>query len=293
MSNFRTSIKIIKAEGVDILLAHALVFILRGILPEGKHRKIIGRDFHDYIGNDNWGDYSGFEFLRLECKFLYGLIRGENFSLSRSLEAVSNSFEKEDIVTLLYNYEGYGRYHSLRPMQIQEEVKELKEIVEEQNPDRILEIGSARNSTLVLWASSGAEEVFSIDFPEEHPGRNTFDKKSLLEAYFNSTSFEFIRGNSHSQQVRAELNNKNEEKFDLIFIDGDHSYEGVKQDFNDYKSLLSDNGILVFHDINSEGCGVPKFWREVSEKYKSKAIEKDGGEGHAGIGIIYVCEKRT
>jgi hypothetical protein len=36
--------------------------------------------------------------------------------------------------------------------------------------------------------------------------------------------------------------------FDLIYIDGDHSYEGVKQDANVAKAKLADNGIIVFND---------------------------------------------
>ena len=36
---------------------------------------------------------------------------------------------------------------------------------------------------------------------------------------------------------------------DLLFIDGDHSYEGVKADWDAYKSLLRPGSIVVFHDI--------------------------------------------
>jgi predicted O-methyltransferase YrrM len=36
---------------------------------------------------------------------------------------------------------------------------------------------------------------------------------------------------------------------DLIFIDGDHSYEGVKQDFEIYAPLVRSDGLIAFHDI--------------------------------------------
>lgn len=39
-------------------------------------------------------------------------------------------------------------------------------------------------------------------------------------------------------------------KIDLLFIDGDHSYEGVKQDFDLYSSILSNNGIIIIHDTD-------------------------------------------
>jgi predicted O-methyltransferase YrrM len=36
---------------------------------------------------------------------------------------------------------------------------------------------------------------------------------------------------------------------DLLFIDGDHSYEGAKADWESYKHLLKDGSTVVFHDI--------------------------------------------
>ena len=49
--------------------------------------------------------------------------------------------------------------------------------------------------------------------------------------------------------------------FDLIFIDGDHNYNGVK---NDYEISEHSGKIFVFHDIASNACpGVVKFWNEL------------------------------
>jgi len=39
-------------------------------------------------------------------------------------------------------------------------------------------------------------------------------------------------------------------KLDLIYIDGDHSYAGVKNDFNLYSKLLNPNGIIMIHDTD-------------------------------------------
>jgi len=39
-------------------------------------------------------------------------------------------------------------------------------------------------------------------------------------------------------------------KIDLLFIDGDHSYEGVKKDFELYSNLLNDKGIIIIHDTD-------------------------------------------
>lgn len=38
-------------------------------------------------------------------------------------------------------------------------------------------------------------------------------------------------------------------KYNMIFIDGDHSYEAVIKDYELAKSLVADNGIILFHDV--------------------------------------------
>jgi len=39
-------------------------------------------------------------------------------------------------------------------------------------------------------------------------------------------------------------------KIDVLFIDGDHSYKGVKKDFELYSQILSPNGIIIIHDTD-------------------------------------------
>lgn len=39
-------------------------------------------------------------------------------------------------------------------------------------------------------------------------------------------------------------------KIDILFIDGDHSYEGVKKDFDLYTTILNDDGIVFIHDTD-------------------------------------------
>jgi predicted O-methyltransferase YrrM len=69
-----------------------------------------------------------------------------------------------------------------------------------------------------------------------------------------------------SQQNLAKYPNKS---FDLIYIDGDHSYAGVKQDTNLAKTKIADNGIIVFNDyimydyINGMTFGVVRSVNEL------------------------------
>lgn len=41
-------------------------------------------------------------------------------------------------------------------------------------------------------------------------------------------------------------------KIDVLFVDGDHTYEGVKKDFDLYSTLLSENGVIIIHDTDEK-----------------------------------------
>jgi hypothetical protein len=71
-------------------------------------------------------------------------------------------------------------------------------------------------------------------------------------------------------------------KFDIIFIDGDHSYEGVKEDFVNSLKVLKEEGYIVLHDIASTGCpGVVKLWSEINNKRCLEFVNNNT----CGIGI--------
>lgn len=83
--------------------------------------------------------------------------------------------------------------------------------------------------------------------------------ESPVEVYceFNSIC-EFKQADSHSEEFKQYMKSNH---FDLIFIDGDHSYEGVRADYD----ISKDSGrIFVFHDIVNAHCeGVVQFWNEL------------------------------
>lgn len=41
-------------------------------------------------------------------------------------------------------------------------------------------------------------------------------------------------------------------KIDVLFIDGDHSYEGIKKDFELYSTILNEHGVIICHDTDTE-----------------------------------------
>jgi predicted O-methyltransferase YrrM len=96
---------------------------------------------------------------------------------------------------------------------------------------------------------------------------------------------ELIRDDSHDPAVRSRVAGLvGDGGLDFLFIDGDHSYEGVKRDFEMYGPLVKPSGLIAFHDIVL-GSDVRKFWDEVKVGRGYREIRDD--HGHAlGIGLI-------
>ncbi len=93
-----------------------------------------------------------------------------------------------------------------------------------------------------------------------------------------------IRANSHDKKTLGTVKEiLNGEKVDFLFIDGDHSYEGVKTDFEMYSPLVKKGGIVAFHDIapgpEENVGGVPRFWEKIKRNYNHREIIKRFDQG--------------
>ena len=160
------------------------------------------------------------------------------------------------------------------------------EYVEEQGPlleslvylnqaQVIVEVGVAEAKS-TDWLCRGAKlrggKVYGYDLWDTHGVNNQFEhwsSKEKCETYLQSkghTNFELTKINSRTPEF-AELIKTKHPSIDLAYIDGCHSYDGIKNDFDIIYPLLSECGVIVFHDtLKIDGCREfmidlrTKFW---------------------------------
>lgn len=166
------------------------------------------------------------------------------------------------------------------------------------NISNILEIGTDKGGNFYLLSNLENSGIkISIDLISSQFGEkiDVNKRNQILEKC--PGKIHLINGNSHTsstiKQIEFILKNK---KLDLLFIDGDHTYEGVKQDYNNYVNFVKDGGAIVFHDIvNSEShknqnVGVNQFWDEITgEKLEFKSNNTFWG----GLGVLIKEQKKT
>ncbi len=80
----------------------------------------------------------------------------------------------------------------------------------------------------------------------------------------------------------------NGRKLDLLFVDGDHSYTGVRADFEVYAPFVRPGGVVAFHDIAVQPLPneVARFWDEIKPRYRHKEILHSRAKDAMGIGVI-------
>jgi hypothetical protein len=153
------------------------------------------------------------------------------------------------------------------------------------NPRRFVELGTHYGMSYfsACQASKGAVQCVAIDNWIGDPHASFHAAEVYDEFRRNASKF------PEQLHVRANFDDAvrcfDDGSIDLLHIDGYHTYEAVRNDFETWLAKMSPDGVIIFHDINvhERGFGVWRFWEELVQRYPSFQLM------HChGLGMIYV-----
>jgi cephalosporin hydroxylase len=193
-------------------------------------------------------------------------------------------------------------FPEFRTDQKRSELVSLLTLLARQPPTFLCEIGSALGGTLFLLARVCSPDalIISVDFGVPLVRRLVHRQMAAKGQRIIS-----ICGDSRSSKTISRLKSilaKN--RLDCLFIDGDHSLEGVTADFVNYSPLVRAGGTIVFHDIipdyksrfGIEGSGwtgdVHKLWQQLRSQFCFEEFVEDPAQDGYGLGVIHWSQDR-
>jgi predicted O-methyltransferase YrrM len=205
-----------------------------------------------------------------------------------------------------YSELSFGRPESLeavidycvdRPVlmgQVRSEILQLGNLLKAFAPRRSLEIGTNYGGTLFLLCTVSAPKakIISVDLPYGPFGGGYSARKVPIFRRFPRAGQELhlIRANSHHAETKDRVRRLlRDERLDFLFIDADHTYEGVSRDFEMYAPLVRSGGMVAFHDIvthkQGTSCEVERFWNEVKQRYRYREFVEQPSPGTMPIAV--------
>ena len=207
-------------------------------------------------------------------------------SLNRRIEGIVD--HPQEIVAQCFNYADAF----LQPVQVLEEITSLLEDVKKLNPKRVLEIGTCKGGTLYLWTRVARPDatIVSGDLRSDKVCGGYSRLRTPIYRRFarRQQRLHLVRADSHQidtlEQVKRLFGGS---EIDFLFIDGDHSYAGVKRDWEMYSTLVRKGGIIAFHDVASNygETQVKRCWDEIKDNFPHREYMVHP-EGLYGIGVI-------
>jgi len=185
------------------------------------------------------------------------------------------------------------RYRAISPVQIGSELVEYARIVAKLCPRTVLEIGTFRGGTLFIHCRLATPQatLISIDLPGSLFGKIWRWLHTPIFNRFtqNGQTLHLLREDSHRKETLAMVSKfLNGRQLDLLFVDGDHSYAGIRADFEMYAPFVRPGGLVAFHDIALQPppTEVARFWNEIKLRYRYKEILHSTAKNAMGIGVL-------
>jgi predicted O-methyltransferase YrrM len=178
------------------------------------------------------------------------------------------------------------------------ELQSLVALVRQIKPQTVVEIGTYKGGTLTCWAAVAqpAAQIIGIDMPfpwvdNEAVAVSIGRVRTMLRP---SQRLTIITADSHDAATLVGLREALAgAPIDVLWIDGDHSYEGVRQDVRMYGDLVRPGGIIALHDIRRSDLFPDQqsavYWQELKAHARTREFIAEPAPGAGmGIGVIFV-----
>lgn len=135
-------------------------------------------------------------------------------------------------------------------------------------PTMIVEIGSYQGRSAAVISSASLARVLAVDIWSSSPRPRYRDAYTAFVE--NVTTPQVLPLQMPSVRA-AEIYREwfADREIGLLFIDGNHKYASVKQDFEAWSPFLAPDGTIAFHDCDPTkkyGLGVARFVKEICEQ---------------------------
>ncbi len=167
---------------------------------------------------------------------------------------------------------------------------DLAKAVKKNEDNCIVEIGSYRGRSTAALAFGSFDgnriPIFAVDPHENFTGIlggkfSGQDRGIFFQNMLNTSCFEIVRLVNLSSEI---ITPGWQQKVSLLWIDGDHSYAGVKRDFTCWQPFLTEESIIAFDDSINPSIGPIKLIHELVEEKDFKIVSQ--------VGKITVIQKK-
>ncbi len=158
-------------------------------------------------------------------------------------------------------------------------------------PQKLVELGTHKGDSYCAFCQTVQRlnldcKCFAVDSWEGDAHAGFYGN----EVYEELKSFHDLRYHRFSILLKMRFDDAltafADQSIDLLHIDGLHTYDAVKHDFERWLPKVSSGGVVLFHDIHEYGkdFGVWKFWEQIKKEYPSFEFIHSHGIGILGVG---------
>ena len=154
-------------------------------------------------------------------------------------------------------------------------------------PRKIVELGVHKGTSFFSFCQAVKDEFLDSELNAIDTWKGDHQSGFYEEEVFDLVSdiknecYRDLKINLMRKFFDEALHDFQDESIDLLHIDGLHTYEAVKHDFETWLPKVKKDGVVFFHDIceKKDDFGVYKLWEELKEKYSTLEFHHSHGLG--------------